>query len=565
MGRYLITLGDFLKNAGIAGMAYLLEKNGARKGIEYGVTEDGQALWLDAEFADQADWTDLYFKAFTAYFGPSTVYQGVTDRIKECLKKIEAGKWEAEKWEKDSLKFISEKLLSNSYQAGYENIKGKIEHPEVYEKLKLSKLNDRMDVEELQERLKELQSFIAQPICQETFMMKSIVYTYINRFWDGKCFLLRANAKKDMRELFEKEFSEPLRNYWKRDKKKDKDLCIDCAMPAGSKEKVSIAFAKDRSDDLSRKKSAFWNCKVDAFLCPSCAFVYALAPLGFRLFANKFLFINIGHDVENLLAANEKARKSSVDAQREEDEKYSAWFAKVMNVVLKEKTKSLENIHVILRGVQADDHYLLRIIPEKTVKVLENERAYDALQKLGKHPYTKVGNEIQNIHEMAIMNLLFDRSQYSLLQKLLRPALENEGGFGASLIYEIQLQSELVYKEKKERSQIMMSCTVMKMCGADLRRAVLKAKKTDSSECLRGTIYQLLNALSVRNRNKYMDIVLRLYSSYSAGNGKDGKDLLMPTGFVAMLEDDEKFSQYGYAFLLGLQGMYEGKKEDEAV
>lgn len=39
----------------------------------------------------------------------------------------------------------------------------------------------------------------------------------------------------------------------------------------------------------------------------------------------------------------------------------------------------------------------------------------------------------------------------------------------------------------------------------------------------------------------------------------------MPTGFVAMLEDDEKFSQYGYAFLLGLQGMYEGKKEDEAV
>ena len=82
MERYLITLGDFLKNAGIAGMAYLLEQGGAQKGAEYGVTEDGQALWLDAEFADQADWTDLYFKAFTRYFGPSTVYQGITDRIK---------------------------------------------------------------------------------------------------------------------------------------------------------------------------------------------------------------------------------------------------------------------------------------------------------------------------------------------------------------------------------------------------------------------------------------------------------------------------------------------------
>ena len=39
--------------------------------------------------------------------------------------------------------------------------------------------------------------------------MKSVIYTYINRFWSGKCFLLRANAKKDMRELFEKDFSEP--------------------------------------------------------------------------------------------------------------------------------------------------------------------------------------------------------------------------------------------------------------------------------------------------------------------------------------------------------------------
>ena len=565
MERYLITLGDFLKNAGIAGMAYLLEQGGAQKGAEYGVTEDGQALWLDAEFADQADWTDLYFKAFTRYFGPSTVYQGITDRIKECLEKIEDGKWKAEEWEKDSLKFISNKMLSNSYQAGYENIKGKIEHPEVYEKLKNSKLNDQMNVEELQERLKELQSFIAQPLCQETFMMKSIVYTYINRFWDGKCFLLRANAKKDMRELFEKEFSEPLRNYWKRDKKKDKDLCIDCAMPIGGKEKVSIAFVKDVSDDLSRKKSAFWNCKVDAFLCPSCAYVYALAPLGFRLLANKFLFININHDVENLLAANEKARKSSVDAQREEDEKYSAWFAKVMNVILKEKTKSLKNIHVILRGVQADDHYLLRIISEKTVKVLENERAYHALQKLGKHPYTRVGNEIQNIHEMAIMNLFFGRSQYVLLQKLLRTALENEGGFGAPLIYEIQLQSELVYKEEEERRRTMMDCTIMKRCGADMRKAILKAKGSDSSECLRGTMYQMQNALRVKNLNKYMDIIGRLYSSYSPRNGKDGGDLLMPTGFIRMLEDPEKFTQYGYAFLFGLQGMYEGKKEDERV
>ena len=136
--------------------------------------------------------------------------------------------------------------------------------------------------------------------------MKSVVYTYINRFWDGKCFLLRANAKKDMRELFEAEFSEPMRNYWKEENQKGKDLCIDCAAPMGTKEKVSIAFMKEVADDLTRKKSAFWNCKVDAFLCPVCAYIYALSPLGFRLFANKFVFINDNNSMKQLLDANSK-------------------------------------------------------------------------------------------------------------------------------------------------------------------------------------------------------------------------------------------------------------------
>ena len=71
----------------------------------------------------------------------------------------------------------------------------------------------------------------------KTFIMKSVIYTYINRFWSGKCFLLRANAKKDMRELFEKDFSEPFRKYLKTDHVKAKDLCIDCGATIGPKEK----------------------------------------------------------------------------------------------------------------------------------------------------------------------------------------------------------------------------------------------------------------------------------------------------------------------------------------
>lgn len=36
--------------------------------------------------------------------------------------------------------FINDKLLSNSYQSGYDNIKDKIEQPEIYLKLKARKV-----------------------------------------------------------------------------------------------------------------------------------------------------------------------------------------------------------------------------------------------------------------------------------------------------------------------------------------------------------------------------------------------------------------------------------------
>ena len=43
---------------------------------------------------------------------------------------------------------------------------------------------------------------------------------------------------------------------------------------------------------------------------------------------------------------------------------------------------------------------------------------------------------------------------------------------------------------------------------------------------------------------------------------EDGHELLIPTGFVQMLNDKQKFTEYGYAFVMGLVGSYEPKKEE---
>ena len=563
LDKYVITLGDFLKNAGIVGFRYMLESAEAKENVDFGITEDGQGLWLDMNFALIADWTDMYFKACVQYFGPSTVYQGVLDRIERCLVKIQTGKWNPGKEEKEDLKFISDKLLSNSYQAGFENIKNGIDMPEVYQTLKKDKLNDKLETEKLEERLIELEKFLQYPKCRETFIMKSVVYTYINRFWSGKCFLLRANAKKDMRELFEKDFSEPFRKYLEADHKKAKDLCIDCGMPIGPKEKNSIAFMNEVGDDFTRKRSAFWDCKADAFLCPGCTFVYALSPLGFRLFANKFVFVNLNNNIRALLESNSKIDKDSANSEKAEGEKYSQWFAKTINILLKEKMQEISNIQVILRGIRAEDRYLLGIVHKSMLDIIKVSSVSKALQLLGKFPYVKIRNEFVNAHETAVINLLQYRNQYQLLNQLLKAAIEDDAfNFYANWIYEIQLQSEIIYFIEEEKRKEIAMYTSMKRSGSDLRKAIMVSKGESSGDCLRGIEYQLLNALSVRNVDKFMDVVLRLYSSYGSQKNEKGQQLLVPTGLVQMLGDQEKFTRYGYAFVMGLEGCYE-KKEDK--
>ena len=86
----------------------------------------------------------------------------------------------------------------------------------------------------------------------------------------------------------------------------------------------------------------------------------------------------------------------------------------------------------------------------------------------------------------------------------------------------------------------------------------MKGAANDNDECMRGTVYQLLNALSARNNDKFMDMVIRLYNSCK---------LLIPDGFVDMLgkneKSQEKFMEYGYAFVLGLKGSHPDEKKGD--
>lgn len=556
MEEIKLLIGDFLKNAGLVGLKYLLDTSDAEKEIDYGIAEDKQGLWLDRQFVVNADWTDMYFKAFVKRYGELTNYQVVLDKIGDILKKAGQPEWD-KKTCKEDLKFINEKLLSNSYQSGFANMKDHIENPDVYELLKSHKLKENMEKEELCARLQQLMIFLQQPLCKETFSMKSIIYNYINRFWDGKSFLLRANASKDMKSVFDVDFSEPFRRYAAADHKKAKDMCIDCAGKIDAKEKVSIAFMKDQADDLTRKRSAFWNCKVDAYLCPACAFVYSLAPLGFTLAGRTFVFVNMNQNIDLLLRANSPDGRMEIDLKREEKERYASWIARTINLLLQEKDRELGNIQVIARGMGESDRYTFDVISKDILKLLNDKSIRNDLEQLGRYPYVKTGREYWNVHETVILNLLRYHNQYEVIGKLLKMALEGEGFlFKASFVYDIQLRSSLARKKDKTMNTggEVMNRYAVRERGYELRNALLGAKGTSDDVCIRGTIYQLLNALSVGNVEHFMEVIMRVYCSTR---------LQVPDAFIEFLKDRDTFTEYGYAFLLGLQGSHYEKKEEK--
>ena len=556
MEEIKLLIGDFLKNAGLVGLKYLLDASDAEEEIDYGITEDKQGLWLDRQFVVNADWTDMYFKAFVKRYGELTNYQVVLDKIGDILEKAGQPEWD-KKTCKEDLKFINEKMLSNSYQSGFANMKDQIENPDVYELLKSHKLKENMEKEELCARLRQLTIFLQQPLCKETFSMKSIIYNYINRFWDGKSFLLRANASKNMKSVFDVDFSEPFRRYAAVDHKKAKDMCIDCDGKIDAKEKVSIAFMKDQADDLTRKRSAFWNCKVDAYLCPACAFVYSLAPLGFTLAGRTFVFVNMNQNIDLLLQANSPDGKMAVDLKRKEKDRYSSWIAGTINLLLQEKDRELGNIQVIARGMGESDRYTFDVISKDILKLLNDKSIRNDLEQLGRYPYVKTGREYWNVHETVILNLLRYHNQYEVIGKLLKMALEGEGFlFKASFVYDVQLRSSLERKKDKAMNTggEVMNRYAVRERGYELRNALLGAKGTSDDACIRGTIYQLLNALSVGNVEHFMEVIMRVDCSTR---------LQVPDAFIEFLKDRDTFTEYGYAFLLGLQGSHYEKKEEK--
>lgn len=537
-----LEINSFLFNAGIVGTRYLLAHTRAREGKDEDYWMDGNALCVKKSCLSRSDLAEAYMSAHIEKFkedAPFTRILAEMDTVEDMTRRYQAE-------QSDSLrKKLNEKynnyllhssgLLRASYLSALTGLESDLDLKEACKKIKLVK-----DLEEKLRALRSLRETITMSPYREAFLMKDIIYSRINAIWSNKAFLNMANAKKKITEVYAKDFVLPLQDFLRREppppNKKAKN-CIECDVR--SADLTEISFLNDTADDMARKKSSFWNYKPDALICPLCAFVYSLAPLGFTAMGRNLVFINGNTSVENLVRMNESlSARAAIASKDKENETYRTVLNRVAHGTAREKIKNLSNIQVIVRE-KAAERYQFNVVARDTLNILRD--CLPSLEKLEKIAVEINSKTWLSVYQSVLENLFSRSNQYGLLNTLLRHSLKQHANT-LYLKHVINIQNRMrggSDVEKKNADNAFYR-------GRELREIICgdRGGKEDADNRLRGFVYQLLNALQTNDSEKFWYLILKMYSGLSRP---------VPKIFLETFSSDEELRYLGYAYIVGLK------------
>lgn len=553
-----IRLNNFLFNAGVVGFVYMLDMF-----VKDLYKIDGSELHIKSELLtdEKFNLSKMYFRALQSRFENDTPWKHLIELAGELEYLDLSSKEGQEKYAQiiddgTKEKFRKFKRLEHDkYKEGYEIIKQQPYNNsfDALTKWKAIKKEKNRDIQ--RKMLIEVLQYIAK--YPEVFCYKDIAFTKINKIWNGDphTYLYQRFKNKDMIQLYHDKFVSPLRKYLS-NSKKGENRCIECGRETGAKkEDLGLVWLR-MGVDRDKKKSCFWDFLPDSFLCPVCALVYSYAPLGFVFGAksNDAIFINNNNSIESLKQDNIGIANAKIG---EASDINTVCHLLAMNLLqyqeLELKERELDNIQVI---IQRKDRYDINIISKHKLKVLKDCR--DSFKKLSELFDIKIHkNEYCNVYQEVLHNLLNGINNYYLLNKILR--LEKDYTWFLNDVLKIQIYSkggvemsmDNKQREKYKPDDEYNRVFAMSHCGREIRSAVSNKPK-EADHKLRGIVYQLLNALQVNDRKRFMDVSFRLYTGFG---------LEIPGLFLQMFKNDDSFFNLGYAFVLGLKG--EEKKENQ--
>lgn len=534
----------FFLNAGICGFIKMLEYAKAEKEEDYLIEK--QQLKVKKEFLLQHDLADLYVKTMVNRFKEQTKYHTVLEKKNIVLalgKKEELTEKELETLQKIYKEMI-DMLEKKSFLAGYEIIEQETDAvPITVDMIKEFKKSKAEQKYQLYLKLCEL---LEQPEVSEILIMKELMYSKINDFYDNISFLSKENLRKSIIKCYQKDFVNPLLEEIQKEKK-TKKRCIECLNYASNKRANS--FMLKTTDDVNKKKSHYWNQKPDAYICPLCAFLYTLVPLGVQFCGRTSVFINENGSIPTMLRIM-NAYEYKQKEQSEQDEKASS-KSKIFRIFTTEAMnmtkESLDNIQVVVKMNEKDYYEMSVISPEIVRGFIKGKKDFEVLEK----KYIKPDKNYINIYDEVLESILAKRHLYVLMDKLLFYELKENRSI--DYIWNI-LKLQIYFNGGKQMDKLYELAQRARNIGNEMRNELVKdSTEKDKDNALRGLVYKLNNAVSTRDLDMFLDTIIRIYS----GNG-----LAIPSIILECYRGETIFQTIGRAYILGLKSGFVQEKED---
>ena len=574
-----LKLKDWLFNAGLLGFINILGEETKSSG-ELEIDNKNRLIKFSPKILENFEYKyfDFFIKRYgkTLTYGKILEFEKYIDKFEENGEKIRS--INELKMINDKITFFKAKIKSESYKKAYDFIEKNgtdkiLGLEKELKKIKEPKGNiDEISMENVKNNfkiMKEIIDFFKKKMMDEEgniknyLAAKNIAYVIINNAWSSVSFLNRANAAKDIYEEYKSYFVEPALEYVNADKSKFKYKCVLSNMPMKDY-KNTLGFLNDTGFDVSRKPSHVWNFVNDIAVAPLVTLVYSCIPAGFIYGADKGIFVNANHNIDQLCNINNGIAYNILEDESEEKN------INLYKNLLKEIKKEKDNTKYELSDIQIvkfeEGHYKFTLLSRNILKLLsENkEKLDDLLDK-----WYLIDKRYFNLYDTTITELLNNQNLFSLINKLcyykiskakLSCKLKNiEDLLKINLDYirrlkKMDKQEIIEKKENKKMSEELTEKDVFYIRRDAMIFREEYIRKSGNDKKIGSLLYRLQNALRINNVDMFMDALI----SAHAYAGKNISSL-----FAKALLNDENFQTLGHGFLLGLLGEDKSKNENK--
>lgn len=537
------------KNAGIVGLIYLLQNSGAEEGTDYII--ERYYLKVNKEYLNNMNLSNAYTKAFITKNKSSSEIQAILNGIK----KLKALDKESKDFDETYTKLKSR--IKERFKGRYNKPLAFLECDDitskkaqelrnVIEKISTSKIYDEIEFESLRnlcldDKIYEFLSFADAKLL-------------ISAFWKNKSFMNSQKYKDNHQELFKEDFEKPLKKYVNEEFNAGKKRCVECNNFTKDYN-LDIGFI-DAVRDSKRKKSFFWDQIEDSIVCPVCALLYTLMPLGFVKAGQDYLFVNSNSSIQDLVEANRK-----IDSLGEDSETLKSYLFKRISLLTTRAHTIYNSIQIDTRTYDGKEYTMKQIIIDSNLVKLfsicktQFERLYSKSIKTSSGSW-------YSVYDNVIDHLLNKNSLYGMIDYLYNEMLRAERKPTYLLdILTIEINRRNLNKGvyMKDTNKLVNIRDKAYYHGKKMRESLIKSKgiirdTADLDNALRSRIYTLSDAVRSNDGMAFVDILINMYTSL----GEQIPKLLLES---IVDSDKDAFGVYGRAFIIGLKSF--DKPEEE--